>query len=103
MNAQQRRYFSLRHPVGLCRLGDGWLVTDNDFGAVFLVANGKAQLIAGYCSSGGAVGGNRDGNGATCLFGNASGVVYDGRRYAYVADTSNNLVRRLDVPALIAQ
>jgi len=53
MSADQTSKLTLRHPVGLCRIGAGWLLTDNNFGAVLLVEGGKAQIVAGYCSTAG--------------------------------------------------
>jgi hypothetical protein len=97
MNAKQARALSLRHPIGLCRLGARWLVTDSNFGAVFFIVNGKAQVVAGFCSSAGPIRGHRDGDGVNALFGTLCGIVSDGKRYAYVADTANNTIRRLDI------
>ena len=95
--AAEARRLILRHPVGLARLGKGWLVTDNDHGAVLLVVNDKAHVLAGACSSGYPIHGYRDGDGRNCQFGILSGIVSDGKRYAYVADTGGNSIRRLDI------
>jgi hypothetical protein len=100
--AKDAAALSLRHPVGLWPFAGGWLVTDNDHGAVFLVHGGKAEVITGNCSSGGPVRGDRGGIGSKAKFGSLTGVVSDGRRYAYVADTANNTIRRLDVSQLLA-
>ena len=65
-----------------------------------MVLHGKAEVVAGRASSGGQAGGNADGPGSAALFGTMSGIVTDGKRFAYVADTSNNTIRRLDISAL---
>lgn len=41
--------------------------------------------------------GNADGTGAAAQFFNPSGLVFDGERYLYVADSDNNLIRRVDI------
>ena len=87
----------LRHPVGLFPMGRGWLVTDSGHGAVVLVVNGKARVIAGTCTNLSPQRGFRDGGGNEALFGTLSGIVADNKRYVYVADTGNNCVRRLDI------
>jgi hypothetical protein len=101
VSAENARKIVVRRPVGVCPLGSGWLVTDSGHGAVLLVADGAAQVVAGYCSSGTPVRALRDGNGASSMFGVVSGIVFDGQRYAYVADTGNNCIRRLDISPLV--
>jgi sugar lactone lactonase YvrE len=91
----------LNHPVGLCAFADGWLMTDDEHGAVFLVRNGSAEVIAGRCNTSGMQSGSTDGSGANALFGRLGGIATDGKRYAYVADTSNNTIRRLDISELV--
>jgi hypothetical protein len=95
--------FILRHPVALWSLGDGWLVTDNGHGAVFLVRNGKAEVLAGVCTSFQPIRGSRDGDGSHALFSYLGGIVADGRRYAYVADTANNTIRRLTITEVVGR
>ncbi|HLK61275.1 MAG TPA: hypothetical protein VKU00_32295 [Chthonomonadaceae bacterium] len=92
---------ALRHPGALCPFGDDWLVTDNDAGAVFLLRNGKAEVLAGYCSSGGPMRGAQDGDGAHARFNTLSGVVTDGKRVIYVADPANNNIRRINISAFV--
>jgi len=65
-----------------------------------LIVNGKARVVAGNCLSFRPVHGLRDGNGQAALFGQLSGVVSDGKRVVYVSDTTNNCIRRIDVPSL---
>ena len=103
MNADETRVLRLRHPIALCPLMAGWLVTDDDFGAVFYVRGGKADVLAGYASSSGPIYGDRDSDGASALFGKLSGIVSDGKRYVYVADTANNSIRRLDIAETMKQ
>jgi glucose/arabinose dehydrogenase len=99
---ERARSVMVRHPVGLCPLGAGWLVTDSGQGAVILVANGRAEVVAGTCLSDTPSWGFRDGDGAKAMFRTMSGIVSDGKRYAYVADTGNNAIRRLDVSNVVA-
>ena len=101
LTAKQRQILLLHAPTGLGRLGQGWLVSDNGFGAVFFVLNGRAQLIAGYASSAGPIRSYRDSDGSTAMFGKIGGIVSDEKRYAYVADTANNIIRRLDLSEVI--
>lgn len=97
------RALSLRHPVGLWPVGNDWLVLDDEFGAIFLYRNGKAEIVAGHCSSAGPLHGSNDGDGAHSTFSNLSGVITDGKKYAYVSDTTNNIIRRLDISSIIGQ
>ena len=100
--AQTGRLF-VRHPTGITSFRSGWLVTDHDFGAVVRIANGTARVLSGTVSADGPVRGNRDGTGATAMFGMLCGVVSDGAHYVYVADTGNNSIRRLDISEMAAQ
>jgi hypothetical protein len=103
MTDQQAATLRLKRPVGLFPLGKDWLATGSDHGAVLRIVGGKAQVVAGFCTSADPVYGYRDGDGEAALFSKVSGVVFDGKRYAYVADTGNNCIRRLDISELIAQ
>jgi hypothetical protein len=91
----------LNHPVAACAFAGGWLMTDERHGAVFLVRNGVAEVIAGRCNSLGMQTGLADGSGAAAFFGTLGGIATDGKRYVYVADTSNNSIRRLDISELL--
>jgi len=95
--ADQADQMRLRNPVGLFPFGKGWLVTDNEYGAVLYVGAGKAEVLAGYCTTLGPVHGMHDGSGRICNFSSLGGIVYDGKRFAYVADIGNNCIRRLDL------
>lgn len=88
----------LTHPVSLCPFGSDWLAADNTHGAIFLIHNGKAGVLAGYASTGLPFHGERDGDGAHCEFSTVSGIATDGKKYIYIADTNNNAIRRLTVP-----
>ncbi|HLJ57257.1 MAG TPA: hypothetical protein VKT77_19630, partial [Chthonomonadaceae bacterium] len=94
---EQAATVMVRQPVGIAPLGKGLLVTDGTHAAVMLALNGKAQVIAGTCSSGAPVLGFRDGTGRTALFRTVCGVATDGKRFIYVVDTGNNSVRRIDM------
>ena len=93
----------LTRPLGLAAMGKGWLVTDAGHGAVMIVNNGKAKVLAGVCSTGDPQRGFRDGDGRSCQFGVLTGVVFDGKRFVYVTDTGNNSIRRLDVSEMASQ
>jgi len=51
-----------KHPVAIFPWGANWLATDYDQGALLLIVNGKARVVAGNCLSSGPVHGLRDGN-----------------------------------------
>lgn len=88
----------LRHTEGWSRLGTGALVTDGAHASLFLVKNGKAEVLAGFASSSGPMPGFRDGTGDKAQFYQPSAVTTDGVKFAYVADTGNNCIRRLTLP-----
>jgi sugar lactone lactonase YvrE len=90
--------FVLHHPVALWPVGNGWLATDSDYAAIFLIREGKGEVLAGYCSSGGAIRGWRDSDGSRASFGVPNGIVADDKGHIYVADTANNNIRRLTLP-----
>ena len=92
---------ALRRPVALFPHGEGWLVADNDNAAVFHVRNGVAENLAGHCSSSGPMRGMRDGDGSHAAFSILGGVVSDSKKLVYVADTANNMIRRLTIPETI--
>jgi len=98
--ADQAAKLTLKHPESIYAWGSNWLATDNDHGAVLMIVNGKARVLAGYCSSAGPNRGFRDANGQLALFGKLGGVVTDGKHNVFVADTSNNCIRRVDISEL---
>jgi DNA-binding beta-propeller fold protein YncE len=98
--ADQAARVALKHPLSALRWGPNWLATDSDHGALLMIVNGKARVIAGYCSSMGPVRGFRDGSGQFALFGTLCGLAFDGKQFAYVSDTANNSIRRIDVSEL---
>ncbi len=89
---------TLHHPVSAAAAPDGWYLADASHGALFLVRRGAAQVIAGICRAGGVLFGDRDGFGDKATFGLISSIVPDGHGRIYVADTSNNAVRRITLP-----
>lgn len=90
---------ALRHISGWCSLGTmASLVTDTGHGAVFLEKNGRAEVLAGVANSALPVRDWRDGNGENAYFSDLTGIATDDKRFAYVADTSNNCIRRLTLP-----
>lgn len=88
---------ALRRPIALCPVGGDLLVVDAQFACLFRVHASDVTVLAGVCSSGGSLQGSRDGTGARALFSMPAGVAYDGRRYAYVTDSGNNNIRRIDL------
>ncbi|MBI2435550.1 MAG: hypothetical protein HYV26_22070, partial [Candidatus Hydrogenedentes bacterium] len=63
-------------------------------GAIFVIEpEGQVDTIAGDP----ATTGTRDGIGAQAQFTRPAALVFDDRRFLYIADTGNNLLRRLDV------
>ena len=91
----------MKNPLAICSFGKDYFVSDSAYGAIFLIRDGKAEVIAGFCSTGGAIRGYKDGNGASSLFSVICGLAYDGKKYLYASDTDNNCIRRLDVSSLI--
>src|SRR5207248_340892 len=100
VSADQAARLVLKHPIAAFPLGSNWLAADNDSGALLQIVNGKARVLAGSCSTSGPVRGYRDGEGQSALFGRLGGVVSDGKRVAYVSDTTNNCIRRIDITEL---
>jgi len=100
VTADQANHMFVKQPLAICPFQKGWLLTDSEYRAVIRVLNDKAQVVAGFCSTAGPGRGYRDGDGRTSLFGTVCGIVSDGKRYAFVADTGNNCIRRLDVSEL---
>ncbi len=92
----------LKHPFILCPFGQDWLISDSEHGALFLFRGGKAEVLAGFCSSGGPLRGARDGTGASASFSTICGIVFDGKKYVYLSDTDNNMIRRLDVSRVLS-
>lgn len=92
----------LKHPFILCPFGQDWLISDSEHGALFLFRGGKAEVLAGFCSSGGPLRGARDGTGASASFSTICGIAFDGKKYVYLSDTDNNMIRRLDVSRVLS-
>lgn len=93
---------ALRQPVALWPVAGDWLAVDAGHSAVFLVRDGKAEVLAGICSPVGPRYGWRDNTGDRAGFGILSGIVADGAGRIYVSDTTNNSIRRLTAPFLSA-
>ena len=62
-------------------------------GVFILHPDGTSEVLAGSVSKFG----HKDGVGEAARFLNPKGVVFDGARYLYVADSTNALLRRIDV------
>lgn len=90
---------SLRRPVGVCVTREGWYVIDTRQGAVFIVKNGSAQVMAGASQVGAVRRGFRDGPGNRAGFGWLTSVATDAKGRVYVADCGNNAIRRITLPA----
>ena len=91
----------LRHLVGWCHIGSGALAIDSEHAALFLLRSGSADVLAGLASSNGPVRGYVDANGDKALFYAPTAVVTDAVKYAYVADTGNNCIRRCTLPEFL--
>ena len=85
----------IRHPLAVCRAPEGWYISDADNGALFLVRNGAAEVIAGACYSTKAVFGFNDGTGEKSSFGQITGIASDGKGHIYVCDITNNAIRKI--------
>jgi sugar lactone lactonase YvrE len=64
-------------------------------GVFVLHPDGTSEVLAGSVTEHG----TKDGVGGTARFLNPKGLVFDGGRYLYVADSTNALLRRIDVLA----
>lgn len=102
VSATEASRVKVQHPTGMSPFGKRWLVTDSGHRGVLLLKNDKVLVLAGTCSSGTPSGGFRDGDGRTAMFGMLTGIVSDGKRFAYVVDTGNNSIRRLDISEVAA-
>lgn len=89
--------FLLKSPIALCKAPDGYFATDSRQHALYFLKGGKAELIAGRSKADGVSDGWRDGNGQSAIFGAVSGIAWDGKTRVYVSDTSNNLIRVVDI------
>ena len=79
-------------------LGSALASADNRHSAVFYVVNGSAYVIAGLYSPNLRMEGWLDGKGDKSRFGRIGGIAAANDRTIYVADTSNNCIRRITVP-----
>lgn len=93
----------LRRPFAAAPAPDGWYVADAGHGAVLTVASGEATVLAGECHGGSFAHGFRDGTGDRCAFGQIAGLAADGHGHIYVADASNNAIRRITLPTSTAE
>jgi hypothetical protein len=86
------------HPATVCSSGADWFITDAVHASVMRIRSSDAQVIAGVAYAAGPRRGFRDGTGDKALFGVLSGIAADGRGHVYVADCSNNAIRRITLP-----
>jgi DNA-binding beta-propeller fold protein YncE len=89
---------TLSRPVSVCSAPDGWYVASMESAALLQVRGHAAEVIAGVCQSRGITVGFRDGAGNKAGFGLLNGIVADGKRHIYVADATNNAIRRITLP-----
>jgi hypothetical protein len=80
-----------KDPWGIAPFLSGWLVSDTSNHALRYIADGKVQTAAG-----GGLPGQADGRGTRALFNKPTGLAADRAGGVYIADTLNNLIRRLD-------
>jgi len=77
------------------------LLADAEQGAVFLVRDGTAEVLAGGCQEPGNMLAWKDFSGERARFGRIGGMAMDRLGRVYVADTDANTIRRLRVPELL--
>lgn len=85
-------------PVSAFPCPDGWYVVDAEHAALLRVRGAEAQVLAGSCWKKGPIWGYHDDTGARAGFGALCGIVADGKRHVYVADSTNNAIRRITLP-----
>jgi hypothetical protein len=78
-------------PWGIAPFLDGWLVSDTGNHVVRYIGDGRVKTAAG-----GGLPGLADGRGTRALLNGPTGLAADGAGGVYIADTLNNLIRRLD-------
>ena len=88
----------LSHPLNAMHLGTAVAAVDAAHTCVFLVKNGRAEVLAGLASSAGPAHDYKDGNGEAAFFNQPTGLATDGKRVIYVADTASCCIRRLTAP-----
>jgi hypothetical protein len=88
----------LSHPINAIHLGPSVAAVDAAHTCVFLVKNGRAEVLAGLASSAGPVHDYKDGNGEAAFFNQPTGLATDGKHVIYVADTASCCIRRLTAP-----
>jgi len=87
------------NPVGITVDKAGNLyVSDYDLNQIWRVGSGVATCIAGDCEKGSAghIDGSMVGTKPVSRFTNPQGVVHDGTRFLYIADTGNHVLRAID-------
>lgn len=78
-------------PTFLAVPKSGLLITDTNNNLIRYFANGKVSTYAGNI-----VGGYKDGSRGKALFNNPTGIVATNRGIVYIADTGNNVIRKID-------
>jgi hypothetical protein len=92
-----------KHPDAVCGIGQRWFFADAGHGALLELTKDGARVIAGNCNGAGPMLGFRDGNGERSHFGVITGIATDGKRQLYIADCTNNAIRRITLPTPGAQ
>jgi hypothetical protein len=93
--------FELKNPVSLwpsAANNKAWFALDSGHAVVFLIRNGKAEVIAGAAAPKANMTGFRDNFGNRASFGLMGGIVGDGKGHLYISDTSNNAIRKITLP-----
>lgn len=78
-------------PSFLATPKDGILISDTNNNLIRYFANGKVSTYAGSIN-----GGYRDGKRTKALFKNPTGIVATDNGIVYIADTGNNVIRKID-------
>jgi len=84
---------SFYYPKGIATDGTNLYVADTQNHAIrkIVIGTGKVELIAGSATTSGYA----DGTFSSALFNNPGGITTDGKGNLYVADTNNNLIRKI--------
>jgi hypothetical protein len=85
-------------PEVVCAAPGGYFLSDRLHRAVFQIRNGAVEVLAGICFPTKGVNGYLDSTGDKATFGMIAGMAFDGKRSLYVADLSNNCIRKVTLP-----
>ena len=102
-NDDSKGSIKLLKPMAVCSAPGGWYVASADHAALLRLRDGVAQVLAGSCMKEVLRSGFKDGAGDKAALGLVGGIATDGKRTIYIADTSNNAIRRITLPEPAAE